>query len=186
MIRLSRVGVSIYDTASSFGLVLQFDCMSHETAIILKTSMTNITQWLSRRCRYSAHSDAVHNGHKATGPAANKVPLGQVQRGRVIGAVRCQPFEVREELIPGDVTWMVIRNDDKPLPVAGGAIEFGSRRCIRFAYKIGIARIRRCRCRIGWPGCRALANGIVDPDQLAIPNAAIRPSGNERPSSLTR
>jgi hypothetical protein len=32
-----------------------------------------------------------------------------------IGAVRRQALTVGEELIPGDVAWMMVRNDDAPL-----------------------------------------------------------------------
>src|SRR6266702_8572691 len=79
---------------------------------------------------------------------------GRSSEDLAVGAVRCQPFAVREELIPGDVTWMVIRNDDKPLILWHEArltldLAGGSDLLTRL-----VSQIRRCQCRMGWPGCR--------------------------------
>jgi hypothetical protein len=78
-----------------------------------------------------------------------------------------QPLAVGEELIPGDITWVVPRNDD--------GIECGSRRSAQSVCTLGIARTRRCQRKMDSPGYRAPANGSVDPRAVCHPRHRRRP-----------
>src|SRR3984893_18086293 len=94
-----------------------------------------------------------------------------------IGPVRRQPLAVGEELIPGDITWMVPRNDAAPLVLwheAGLSADLAGRPNLLASLvspeHVG-ASVRWIRQYTEHPRM-----GQPTPEQFAIPGTAIRPT----------
>src|SRR6202035_6076883 len=94
-----------------------------------------------------------------------------------IGPVRRQALTVGEELIPGNVAWMMVRNDDAPLILwheAGLSADLAGRPNLLASLvppeHVG-AGVRWIRQDTEYPRM-----GQPTPEQFAIPGTAIRPT----------
>src|ERR1700716_2068083 len=94
-----------------------------------------------------------------------------------IGPVRRQALTVGEELIPGDVAWMMVRNDNAPLILwheAGLSADLAGRPNLLASLvppeHVG-AGVRWIRQDTEYPRM-----GQPTPEQFAIPGTAIRPT----------
>src|SRR5262249_4895439 len=99
----------------------------------------------------------------------------------VVGPVCCQPSSIGEELLPGNVAWVVISNDNTPLllwhparpraDLAGGADLFAS-----------LVATKYVGAGVRWIGEHAEKPrmGQPAPDQLAVPDAAVRPTRKQK------
>src|SRR5258705_11533542 len=92
----------------------------------------------------------------------------------VVGPVRCQPSSISEELLPGNIAWVVISNDNAPLLLrhrARPSVDLGGRRIIKkkmVATKYVGAGVRWIRENAEKSRMRQPA-----PDKLAIPDNAV-------------
>src|ERR1700692_1263416 len=93
-----------------------------------------------------------------------------------IGPVRPQAVTVGEELIPGDVAWMMVRNDDAPLILwhqAGLSADLAGRPNLlaRLIWSDHVsAGVRWVRQDAEHPRM-----GQAAPEQFAVPGASVRP-----------
>src|ERR1700746_1544646 len=99
----------------------------------------------------------------------------------VVGPVRCQASSIREELLPGNIAWIVISLDDAPLllrhlaqPSAdlASGVDLLTRLVATEYVSAGVRRIGKNadNSRMSQPA----------PDKLAIPGAAIRPTRKQK------
>src|SRR6202795_4487237 len=94
-----------------------------------------------------------------------------------IGPARRQALTVGEELIPGDVAWMMVRNDDAPLILwhqAGLSADFAGRPNLlasSISSKHVSAGVRWVRQDAEHPRM-----GQAAPEQFAVPGASVRPT----------
>src|SRR5262249_27362821 len=95
----------------------------------------------------------------------------------VIGAVRRQTSAVGEELIPADISGMVISNDNAPV-LLGHAARLSADLAIRSNLLARLVAPEHIGAGVRWIRQDTKHSGMVQstPEQLAIPSTAVRES----------
>src|SRR5579859_923492 len=99
-----------------------------------------------------------------------------------VRAVGCQAVSVGEELIPGDIPWMMIGNDDAPLVLRHPA-RLGADLAGRSNLLASLVSPEHVGTGIRWirQDTEHPRMGQPTPEQFAIPGAAVRPTRKAKP-----